>query len=134
MAVTLWAAGIYNILWGALTVLFPLAPFRWAGMAPPNYPQIWQCVGMIVGVYGVAYIIAAYNPLRYWPLVLVGLLGKFLGPIGMAQAIWQGTLPPVAGLTCVTNDLIWWIPFTLILYRCYQAALTELRPAGEGDL
>jgi small multidrug resistance pump len=49
-------------------------------MELPRYPDIWQCVGMIVGVYGVGYLIAAFDPLRHWPVILVGLLGKVLGP------------------------------------------------------
>src|SRR5439155_4555627 len=44
------AAGVYNLIWGGWVVLFPTALFRWTGMAPTNYPQIWQCVGMMVGV------------------------------------------------------------------------------------
>ncbi len=47
------AAAIYNVLWGAFVVLFPLAIFEWTDIPAPNYPEIWQCVGMIVGVYGV---------------------------------------------------------------------------------
>ena len=114
-------AGFYNLVWGAFVVCFPLALFQWAQMPLPRYPEIWQCVGMIVGVYGIGYIIAAFDPLRHWPIILVGLLGKVFGPIGMLNAIWQGKLPPVAGLTCLTNDLIWWVPFGIILWRAYQA-------------
>jgi hypothetical protein len=121
MAVTLWAAAIYNLAWGALVILFPLAPFQWAGMEPPNYPQLWQCIGMIVGVYGVGYAIAARDPLRHWPIVLVGLLGKVFGPIGFVHAAWTGELPWIAGLVNITNDLIWWLPFALILRRAYLA-------------
>lgn len=114
-------AGLYNLLWGALVVVFPLAPFRWAGMAPPNYPEIWQCVGMIVGVYGIGYLIAATDPLRHWPIVFVGFLGKVLGPIGMVDAIWHRRLPPAAGWVCVTNDLIWWLPFGIFLWRILRS-------------
>ena len=117
MRIVLWLAAAYNLAWGALVVLWPLEPFRWAGMAPPNYPQIWQCLGMVVGVYGVGYALAARDPLRHWPIVLVGLLGKVLGPIGMVWNITRGELPWVAGWTCVGNDLIWWAPFAMILYR-----------------
>ena len=59
MTWVLRVASVYNILWGAFMVLFPLAVFRMLGMAAPNYPEIWQCVGMIVGVYGLGYWIAA---------------------------------------------------------------------------
>ncbi len=115
MRVTLMAAAVYNIAWGAWVILAPQAMFTWAGMEPPRYPEIWQCVGMIVGVYGVGYAVASRDPLTHWPIVLVGLLGKILGPIGFLDAALRGHLPWAWGATILTNDLIWWIPFALIL-------------------
>lgn len=114
------AAAIYNIAWGTFVVLFPLVPFEWAGMEPPRYPELWQCIGMIVGVYGIGYAIAAFDPARHWPIVLVGLLGKIFGPIGFAASLASGTLPAAAGWTIVTNDLIWWLPFAGILWHAYR--------------
>jgi hypothetical protein len=121
MRVILIAAGVYNLAWGAWVVLFPAALFRWTGLATANYPQIWQCVGMIVGVYGVGYLIAAHAPIVHWPIVLVGLLGKILGPLGMFCSVAKGDFPASMAWTCVTNDLIWWVPFALILYHAYAA-------------
>ena len=82
---------------------------------------------MIVGVYGVGYLIAARDPARHWPIVLVGLLGKVFGPIGFAVALAKGVFPPLFAVTILTNDLIWWIPFALILMhaRQYHAAANE---------
>jgi len=114
------AAGIYNLIWGGFAVLFPLTMFSWLGMDPPRYPQFWQCIGMIVGVYGIGYLIAANNPMRHWPIVLVGFLGKILGPIGMLEALRTGALPWAFAINNVTNDLIWWIPFGLILYHRWR--------------
>lgn len=126
MRFTLWAAAAYNIAWGGFAIVFPLALFSWAGMEPPRYPQLWQCIGMIVGVYGIGYAIAASDPVRHWPIVLVGLLGKIFGPIGFAWSLWSGALPPAFGATILTNDLIWWLPFGAILWH----ALSEsMRPA-----
>lgn len=116
----LLAAGLYNILWGAFVVLWPHAIFDWAGMARPNYPELWQCIGMIVGVYGVGYAIAAFDPVRHWPIVLVGFLGKFFGPLGMLQAVWTGALPAAFAWNCLTNDLIWWVPFVLLLRHAWR--------------
>ena len=116
------AAAAYNLIFGALVVLFPLAFFRIASMQEPNYPEIWQCVGMIVGVYGVGYWIAASDPARHWPIVLVGFLGKIFGPIGFLQAALSGRFPWVFGWINVTNDLIWWIPFALILLYARRKA------------
>ncbi|KAA1258504.1 AhpC/TSA family protein [Rubripirellula obstinata] len=126
MSITLAAAAVYNLVWGAWIVLRPNDLFVLTGIEPPNYPGIWQCVGMIVGVYGVGYGIAATNPLRHWPITLVGFLGKILGPIGFVYTMLvlgpgdPGYLPPSWGLTIVTNDLIWWIPFAAILYQAFK--------------
>ena len=130
----LLAAAVYNLAWGAWAILFPNAMFHFAGMTPPNYPQLWQCLGMIVGVYGVGYAIAAFDPARHWPIVFVGLLGKVLGPLGMLDALVRGALPWKFALTCATNDLIWWLPFALILrhahadWREERAAAAPLSP------
>ena len=117
----LYAAGVYNLVWGAIVIAFPHALFDFAGAERMRYPEIWQCVGMIVGVYGIGYLIAARAPRVHWPIVLVGLLGKVFGPLGFAAALAQGTFPPAFGITILTNDLLWWIPFGLILWdaaRC----------------
>jgi len=122
MSPVLVAAGVYNIAWGGLAILAPDWCFRAVGMEPANYPELWQCIGMIVGVYGVGYIIAAFDPLRHWPITLVGLLGKILGPIGFAQALATGRLPLAFGWNILTNDLIWWLPFAAILLAARRAA------------
>ncbi len=116
------AAAIYNIVWGAAVVLFPLQWFELGGLEAPRYPEIWQCVGMIVGVYGVGYWLASRAPTRHWPIVLVGLLGKILGPIGFLDAALAGRMPWSFGWTIVTNDLIWWLPFGAILWRAWCSA------------
>jgi peroxiredoxin len=125
MKTTLKLAAIYNILWGAYAVLAPVHFFTALGMDAPNYPGLWQCIGMIVGVYGIGYWIAADNPLTHWPIVLVGLLGKIFGPIGFAINYSQGKLPLEFGSTIITNDLIWLIPFTLILKAAYRKFIDE---------
>lgn len=116
----LQAAGVYNLLWGAWVILFPMMIFDLIAADRPRYPEIWQCVGMIVGVYGIGYLIAASDPRRHWPMVLVGLLGKIFGPIGFIYALEQGVFPWQFGLNIITNDLIWWLPFLLILWDAYK--------------
>lgn len=127
MWMTYWlvAAGIYNLVWGAAMVLAPVGTLEALGVSPAStelWPQLWGCIGMIVGVYGVGYLIAAGDPERHWPIVLVGLLGKILGPIGFVDAAMRGQLPWSMGVTILTNDLIWWIPFSMILWQAARAA------------
>jgi hypothetical protein len=124
MFAVLLLAGVYNIAWGTWVILFPMLSFHYSGMEvldkPLLYPQLWQCIGMIVGVYGVGYAIAAYDPVRHWPIVLVGFLGKFFGPIGLAMGVLMGQSPPEALITIIPNDLSWWVPFLLILRYAYR--------------
>lgn len=122
MGKILLAAAVCNIAWGTFAILSPLTLFRWCGLDPlPIYPELWQCVGMIVGVYGVGYAIAASDPFRHWTIVLVGLLGKIFGTVGFIGSVISGRLPLAMGWTIVTNDLIWWIPFGLILRNALQS-------------
>lgn len=129
MSHVLWAAALYNLAWGTWVILRPLDLFLWTGAALPRYPSIWQCVGMIVGVYGIGYAIAAKDPVRHWPITLVGLLGKLFGPLGFVWMLLstspddEGRLPLSWGWTLVTNDLIWWIPFAAILYHAARISL-----------
>lgn len=125
---TLLLAGAYNLVWGAAVVLFPAWTFQFGGLATPAHAEIdprlylslWQCIGMIVGVYGIGYAIAASDPLRHWPIVLVGMLGKVFGPIGAVEGALAGRLPWSILWTNLTNDLIWIVPFGIISYRAYR--------------
>ena len=114
---TLAIAGVYNLLWGAWVILLPASLFTIMDLPQPTYPAIWQCVGMIVGVYGVGYLIAARDPIRHWPIVLVGLQGKVLGPIGFVYAsLIMHELPARFFWVNIPNDIIWWVPFTMLLW------------------
>lgn len=121
----LFFAAVYNLVWGAIAVLFPAGSLEALGVSPATrelWPSLWSCIGMIVGVYGVGYFIASRDPARHWPIVLVGLLGKVFGPIGFVGAAMKGDLPWSMGLTIITNDLVWWVPFAMILRHAARAA------------
>jgi small multidrug resistance pump len=120
----LLAAGVYNLAWGALVILQPDLIFDLTGTPRINYPEIWQCVGMIVGVYGIGYLIASTAPRVHWAIVLVGLLGKICGPVGFVFAVSRGVFPLSFGATILTNDLIWWVPFGWLLYDAWRVRQT----------
>ena len=111
------ASAVYNVVWGTLVVLFPTKPFELAGMPPPNYPELWQCIGMFVLTYAIGYAYLAADPLRYAPFAVIALLGKILGPIGWAWAYSRGRIPAASGLTILTNDLIWWVPYGMFVWK-----------------
>jgi hypothetical protein len=81
-----------------------------------------RCIGMMVGIYALGYWIAAQDVLRYWPLVAVGIVGKTLGPIGFLQAALSGALPWHSGIMLLFNDLVWWLPFWIIVVHCLRVS------------
>ena len=112
-------AGVYNLAWGAYAALDPQWLFRVAGMPPLNHPAIFACLGMVVGIYGFLYLEVARAPERGFAIAAVGLLGKVLGPIGLARLIATGEWPAATLVLCLTNDFIWWLPFALYLHDAW---------------
>jgi len=127
------AAGIYNITWGLYAVADPQWLFRYAGLPPQNYPEIFACLGMVVGLYGIIYLEVARVPERGWLLAAVGFIGKVLGPIGLAQLIWSGQWPAATVVLSLTNDLIWWIPFALYLHDAWPFYRREILKWRDGS-
>jgi hypothetical protein len=74
---------------------------------------------MVIGVYGIIYAEVARRPEHGFLLAAVGLLGKVLGPVGLGALILQGEWPLATLVLCLTNDFIWWVPFSLYLYDAW---------------
>jgi hypothetical protein len=132
----LLAAALYNLAFAAWTGLAPLSFFAWVGIDPPRYPAIWSCLGMVVGLYGLLYAYAALRPGAAMPVVAVGLLGKVLGPIGWVVAVRSGEWPVRTFPLVAFNDLVWWVPFGLILLdgTALGARLRSLAPRAAAVL
>ena len=124
-------AGAYNLAFGLWAGFWPLQFFEWLELEAPRYPQIWACLGMVVGIYGLLYWYAAWRLDRGRVIIGIGLLGKVLGPIGMVVSLGDHW-PDRVGLLCVYNDLIWWLPFSLYLLRGTRLAprLVDCAPWG----
>jgi small multidrug resistance pump len=118
----LMAAALHNLIWGTSTVLFPEWWFRLIDAPLPNYLPLWQGIGMMVLVYAPAYWWASRDPVRHAPFVLIGMLGKLLGPLGYVMSAAQGTLPLAFGWAIIVNDLLWWP----IFFSYLRASATHL--------
>lgn len=126
------AAAAYNIAFGLWAALTPLSFFRLFDLAPPLYPAIWACLGMVVGLYGLGYAYAAAYIERATPFIAIGLLGKLLGPAGWILTVSRGEWP-IRTLTLILfNDVIWWLPFALFLLDNTRvaAAVRRLAPVA----
>ena len=123
-------AAIYNVGFGLWAGFWPRSFFDFVEIAPPNYPSLWSCLGMVVGLYGVLYGYAALRLDRAWPIIFVGLVGKILGPIGWFGIIHSGEWPLRTLPLVVLNDFIWWLPFALFLLDNTQIGARLRRALG----
>lgn len=124
---TFVAAAIYNVAWGLLTAVYPQWLFELSSMDPMRYPEVFACVGMVVGLYGLVYAEVARRPERGFALAAVGLIGKVLGPIGIVTLWLRGEWPTASLIVILGNDLVWWIPFGLYLKDCWPHYERDLR-------
>lgn len=76
---------------------------------------------------GIVYLEVARLPERGWVMATVGLAGKILGPIGLAVLIATGAWPVRTLVLCVSNDLIWWLPFGIYVVDAFPFYLRDLR-------
>jgi len=114
-------AAAYNVAFAAWTIVRPRAFFDLFAMDALRYPAIWQCLGMVVGVYGLGYAYAAWRLERAFPFIALGLLGKTLGPIGWVATVRAGEWPIRTFTLILFNDLVWWLPFGLFLLEGTRA-------------
>jgi hypothetical protein len=117
------AAGVYNIGWGLFTVARPQWLFEVSGMPLANHSQPFATLGMVIGLYGILYLSVAAYPEHGWLCAAVGMTGKLLGPIGLAVLVVTGAWPPATIVICLTNDMIWWIPFARYLRDAWPTPL-----------
>lgn len=108
-------AALYNFGFAIWTAAWPHSFFSLFHIPPINHPAIWQCLGMVIGVYGAGYAWAAVNLDRAKPIIALGLAGKILGPIGWVAIVASGDWPVRTLILIAFNDLVWWLPFSLFL-------------------
>jgi len=123
-------AALYNVFWGMVISLFPQIILF--GNSYTNFTLILiRCIGMLVGVYGIAYYFSSTDPQRYWSLIFVGFTGKVLGPIGSFYYIFMGELTPRFLLVNLLNDFIWLLPFGWVLIQVFKKKLSIDQPADK---
>lgn len=115
------AAGIYNLLWGTLAIFYSRAMLGWMGFEGSSTSVVFlQCLGMIVGIYGVGFLVASRAPYRHWPIILVGLLGKLCASLSYVWALAANAVPLEFGWAILINDFIWLAPLSIILWGAAQ--------------
>ena len=114
-------AGLQCLIWGVFIIGWPERSSLAYGFAqPPAELFLWQGMGLVIVLFGLGYAIASRNPSQHWVIILIGLLSKSFGPIGMALSVNQGEVSSRVLYLIPINDLIWLIPFGMILLHVFR--------------
>jgi len=110
-------AGGYNLLAGASMILFYHEGFKHLGIPKPEFSLPIQLVGLLVGLFGIGYLIVERAPVENRNILLLGFLSKLLGPLLAVGYIIKGDLPLSMIPVLFFADTIYLIPFWLIYRR-----------------
>ncbi len=124
-------AGVYNLLVGLNLLLFYHELFKFLGLAKPIPIMFVQLVGLLVGLFGVGYLLVARRPLENRNLLWLGLWSKALGCALSFYHVALGSLPPLYVPIVIFSDLVYLPPFYLIARRL--DILAQARAAESAD-
>ena len=117
----------HSLGWGAFIVLAPITAASCYGFdRPPAEIFLWRGAGFMIFVLGTGYLIASTDPAQHWLAVLLGLIAKVFGPIGLCGAVYFGEVSWHVLFLLPVNDLLWWYPFGRIV-------LSGIRPAAGAE-
>jgi small multidrug resistance pump len=129
-----YAAAVYNLVWGGVTLIFPGLFFSVFSMELPNYPVLWRVVGMFVLVFAPGYYWAGRRPYEFRHFIVIGTMGKVAGAVGYIWFAAKGVLPGAFGWMILTNDLIWIPAFLLFLREVLRAQVGGWKGLLQGEV
>ncbi len=110
------AACIHSLVWAVFIMAMPeLAAKVYGFTKTPRELHLWQGTGLFILLLGIGFGLAAGDPIQHWGLVLMGFMAKMLGAAGMCFAVFQGQESTKVLWLLPINDIIWCVPFLLII-------------------
>lgn len=126
---TLLAAGCYSLAGAVAALVWPAWFGAWFGTPSPASLELSHILVALTAAMGVAYLLAARNPIRHWPTVLMALSAKLAITAWLAADIAAGRLPERTWLVVAFDDVIWLGPLAMVLKSAYDAHLERRRAA-----
>jgi len=122
MQLLLLFAGTFNLLAGLSMCSLYHEGYKMLGIPKPELILPVQVMGILVGLFGVGYLLVALNPLQNRNILVLGFWSK---AISSAVALWyvvDGQLPPWFAVAVFFADVIYLPPFYAIMRRLSAVA------------
>lgn len=123
MPLVLCVAGVYCLVFAFVTVCWPTKAYELTGMDASGHHFLVQTIGLFYLVFALSYFFAARDPILHWRIVLLCTLKIVVVVVGAIFTWWRQILPPSAIVILVVDDLLWLVPFLMILWATVQANL-----------
>jgi len=115
-------AGGYNLLAGAAMCTLYHEGFKLLGLPKPEVILPVQVTGILVALFGVGYLLVASNPVENRNILTLGFLSKGISSVVALAYVVAGPFPPVFAVVVFFSDVIYLVPFWVIMRRLYRAA------------
>jgi peroxiredoxin len=112
--------GFANVAWGLTFILIAEGLFRWAQMEVPTVLLPWHMTGAIAMIFGVAYYLISFNPVKGLLVLLLGFLMKLVELIAVIASWIAEVLTHQMVLYFAAKDLLWLGPLGVILYYVFR--------------
>lgn len=115
-------AGCFNLLAGFCMIVFYHEGYKLLGLPKPQIILPVQVMGVLVGLFGVGYLLVAHNPLQNRHLLTLGFLSKAISSLLALASIFEGDLPWSFFPVLFFSDIIYLPPFYAIMRRITSMA------------
>jgi hypothetical protein len=115
-------AGCYNLLAGLCLVVFYHEVFKTFVLPKPELLLFVQLSGVLIGLFGVGYLLVARNPVENRSVLLLGFFSKALGSVLAIRFFALGRVPWTFLVLLFFSDIIYLPFFVIILRRLYRIA------------
>jgi len=120
MKLVLRLAGVWNLLAAVGMIVFHHEGYRMLGLPKPAIILPVQVMGILVGLFGVGYLLVAHSPIENRNILTLGFCSKAIASAFAAWYIVVGKLPWTFAPLLIVGDIIWLPPFWAILRRLYK--------------
>ena len=115
----------YYSLSAVFLIVWPNLAFDLLGIVRSNHPWLVQLCGILTGLFGFIFLVAAKNAIEFRSIVLIGLLAQLVVPIAVTYWMSTGVLPKAVFWPFVAGDLFWALLLLLVWRRLAQQARGE---------
>ncbi len=117
---SLFVSAVYFIIWSLLVIFFP-SIINSVIVEKGNTPIIfWDFMSLITFVLGIGLMIAASNPYRHWPIIVLVTLFHLAMIAGFVFGYQIGFFNTLYLKFILMNHIIWLIPNAIVLYLVYR--------------